>query len=238
MSPVPRHWQVLILAALGIGATLVAVPRALSGIVAVPQGGTDPGISRTAGATQTAKANTATMPGWSPSPSTSSSAADTKPPSLVTNLRISSNTDAVAVVSWDASNDNVAVRGYVVRADGVTSETSAPTVTFSWARRTGSITVQVAAVDSSGNQSEWRSIVVNPPRGTTTTQAAVTTAPAVVTTEPTTAAPTVTTTESTTPPPPPPPSSEVPLDSTTPTQAAVPVDVNPPAMVQPSSQPS
>ncbi len=234
MSTVPRHWQVLILAALGIGATLVAVPRALSGIVAVPQGGSDPGISRTAGATQTAKANTATMPGWSPSPSASTpSTADTKPPSLVTNLRVTSNTEAAAVVSWDASNDNVAVKGYVVRADGTTSETSAPPVSFSWSKRSGSITVQVAAVDGAGNKSEWRSIVVNQPKSTTTTQAAVTTAP----TEPTTAPATAVPTESVTQPTTPPPTTEVPLETTSPSQAAVPVGTNP-AEAQQSNPPA
>ncbi len=234
MSPVPRHWQVLILAALGIGATLIAVPRALSGIVAVPQGGSDPGISRTAGATQSAKANTATVPGWSPSPSGASApAADTKPPSLVANLRITSNTEATAVVSWDASNDNVAVRGYVVRADGSSSETPAPPVSFAWSRHPGAFTVQVAAVDSSGNQGEWRSILVNQPKGTTaTTQAVVTTAPTEVTTAPTTPTPTETTTAATTAPP----SSEVPLETTTPSQAAVPPDTGAPAAQQ-SSQP-
>lgn len=226
------------MAALGIGATLIAVPRALSGIVAVPQGGSDPGISRTAGSTQTPKANTATVPGWSPSSSASNPpAADTKPPSLVTNLRITSNTGSVAVVSWDASSDNVAVRGYAVRADGATSEKPAPPVTFSWSRRTGSITVQVAAIDKSGNLSEWRSIVVDPPKdttttpaGVTTTQAAVTTAPAGVTTAPTTDTPTVTTTDPTTPPP----SSEVPLGTTPPIQAGIPTDTSAPAAQQPS----
>ena len=145
-------------------------------------------------------------------------------------------TEATAVVSWDASSDNVAVRGYVVRADGSSSETPAPPITFPWSRHPGSFTVQVAAVDSSGNQGEWRSIVVNQPKGTTaTTQAVVTTTPAEVTTAPTTPTPTETTTDPTTPPPPP-PSSEVPLDTTPPSQAAVPPDTGAPA-VQQSSQP-
>jgi hypothetical protein len=251
MSSVPRHWQVLLLAALGIGATLIAVPRALSGIVAVPQGGADPGISRTSGVMQTPKVSTATVPGWSPSVPASAPAADRKPPSLVGNLRITSNTEAVAVVSWDSSNDNVAVRGYIVRADGSTSETPSPPVSFSWSRRTGAITVQVAAVDTSGNQGEWRTIVVNPPQGATTTQAAVTTAPVDVTTppvdvttppvdvttSPTTTAPTETTTaQATPPPPPPPPSSELPLVTTSPSQAGVPTDTSSPAPPQ-STQP-
>ena len=236
MSTVPRHWQVLMLAALGIGATLVAVPRALSGIVAVPRGGSDPGISRTAGVMQTPKVSTATVPGWSPSVSTSTPpAADKKPPSLVTNLRITSNTEAVAVVWWDSSNDNVGVRGYIVRADGSTSETPAPPVRFSWSGRTGSLTVQVAAVDTSGNQGEWRSIVVNQPKGATTTQAAVTTGPVAATTAPITT-PTETTTEPTTPPPPPPPpSSEAPLETTSPSQAGLPGGTSTPA-AQPSTQ--
>ncbi|MGV8850015.1 MAG: hypothetical protein ACOH16_10765 [Propionibacteriaceae bacterium] len=231
----PRHWQVLLLAALGIGATLIAVPRALSGIVAVPQGGSDPGISRTAGAMQTPKV-TATVPGWSPSVAASNPpGADKKPPSLVSNLRITSNTEAVAVVSWDPSSDNVAVRGYVVVADRSTSETSALSVSFPWARHTASFTVKVAAVDTSGNQGEWRTIVVNPPKGATTAQAAVTTAPVDVTTSPSTAAPTETTTAQVTPPPPP-PSSELPLVTTSPSQAGVPTDTSSPA-AQPSTQP-
>jgi len=236
MSSVPRHWQVLLLAALGICATLIAVPRALSGIVAVPQGGSDPGISRTAGVMQTPKVSTATVPGWSPSQSASAPpAADKKPPSLVGNLRITSNTEAVAVVSWDPSSDNVAVRGYVVVADRSTSQTSATQVSFSWARHTASFTVKVAAFDTSGNQGEWRTIVVNPPKGATTTQAAVTTAPVDVTTSPTTAAPTETTTAQATPPPPP-PSSELPLVTKSPSQAGVPTDTSSPA-APPSTQP-
>ncbi len=231
MSTVPRHWQVLILAALGIGATLVAVPRALSGIVAVPQGGSDLGISRTAGASQTPKATTATVPGWSPVASaTAPAVVDTKPPTTVTNLRITSNTDAIAMVSWDASSDNVGVRGYVVRADGTSSEIPAPPVSFSWARRTGSITVQVAAIDGSGNKSEWPSIVVSPPKGTTT-QAAVPTAPPVTTTAPTTTAPAATTTVPTTPPP----TSQAPVTTAPPTQAGLPTDTNPPAAQQSSA---
>lgn len=175
MCSVPRHWQVLILAALGIGATLVAVPRALNGIAAVPMSGSDPAISRTGGATQTAKASAATVPAFSAVASATPSVTDTKAPSTVTNLRVVSATDAGAVISWDASSDNVAVRGYVVRCDSTTTVQTSPPATLGWSRRTTPVTVQVAAVDTSGNQSEWRSVVV--PAKTVAATQPVTTAP-------------------------------------------------------------
>ncbi len=157
----PRHWQVLILAALGIGATLVAVPRALSGIAAVPQGGTDPAISRTGAPTTSPKANAATVPAFSASGSTSPTP-DTKAPTTVANLRVVSVSDTGAVITWDASSDNVAVKTYIVRSDATSPVQTAPPATLGWARRSSSVTIQVAAVDTSGNQSEWRSITVNP----------------------------------------------------------------------------
>jgi hypothetical protein len=226
MSSVPRHWQVLILAALGIGATLVAVPRALSGIVAVPQGGSDPGISRTAGVMQSAKISTATVPGWSPSQSATPPTADKKPPSPVTNLSVR-DTGTTARISWSSSSDNVAVRGYLVRADGSTSETSALFVSFPWASHTASFMVKVAAVDTSGNQSAWGSIWVNPPNSATTKQPEVITPPVEVNTTPTTPAPTDSTT-----PPPPPPSSAAPVDTTPPSQVSLPVDTSAPTAQQ------
>ena len=152
------------MAALGIGATVIAVPRALSGIVAVPQAN-DPGISRTAAVTSSAKPSTAKMPVWSPPASGASSATpDTRPPSAVSNLRLVSNGATAIAIAWDMSRDNVAVKLYVVRGNGFTTlETADTKATVQWGHRTANVSIQVSAVDTSGNQGEWRSLVVVPP---------------------------------------------------------------------------
>lgn len=209
---VPRHWQVLILAALGIGATLVAVPRALSGMVAVPQGGSDPAISRTGAPPTTAKANAATVPAFS-SATASPSAPDTKAPTSVVNLRVVSASDSGAVITWDPSSDNVAVKTYVVRSDATSAVETAPPATLGWARRSSSVTIQVAAIDTSGNQSEWRSITINPKTAAVT--APTTTAPA----DPTSA-------------PPPAPSTTPAVVETTPSVSAPASDAGSPTSVE------
>ena len=137
------------MAALGIGATVIAVPRALSGIVAVPQA-SDPGISRTAAVTPTAKPSTAKMPVWTPPASTTSSATrDTRPPSAVSNLRLLSNGETAIAIAWDVSQDNVAVKLYVVRGNGFTTIQTADTrATVPWAHRTANVSIQVSAIDT------------------------------------------------------------------------------------------
>ena len=168
------------MAALGIGATVIAVPRALSGIVAVPQA-SDPGISRTAAVAPTAKPSTAKMPVWTPPASTTSSATrDTRPPSAVSNLRLLSNGETAIAIAWDVSQDNVAVKVYVVRGDGFTTlETTGTRATVQWGHRTTNVSIQVSAIDTSGNQGGWRSLLVVPPMAATTTAtSAPTTAPA------------------------------------------------------------
>jgi len=166
------------MAALGIGATVIAVPRALSGIVAVPQAN-DPGISRTAAVSSSAKPSTAKMPVWSPPASGASSATpDTRPPSAVSNLRLVSNGGNAIAIAWDVSQDNVAVKVYVVRGDGFTTlETTDTRATVQWGHRTTNVSIKVSAIDTSGNQGEWRSLVVVPPM-TAATTSAPTTAPA------------------------------------------------------------
>ena len=193
------------MAALGIGATVIAVPRALSGIVAVPQAN-DPGISRTAAVTSSAKPSTAKMPVWSPPASGASSATpDTRPPSAVSNLRLVSNGGKAIAIAWDVSQDNVAVKVYVVRGDGFTTiETADRRASVQWAHRTTNVYIQVSAIDTSGNQGEWRSLLVVPPA---TAAATVTSAP---TTAPATSSPSETTT---------PPTSEQPSPQTPPTDA-------------------
>ena len=174
------------MAALGIGATVIAVPRALSGIVAVPQA-SDPGISRTAAVTPTAKPSTAKMPVWTPPASTTSSATrDTRPPSAVSNLRLLSNGETAIAIAWDVSQDNVAVKVYVVRGDGFTTlETTGTRATVQWGHRTTNVSIQVSAIDTSGNQGKWRSLLVVPPMAAATTAtSATTTAPATSSTTP------------------------------------------------------
>jgi hypothetical protein len=171
------------MAALGIGATIIAVPRALSGIVAVPQVNS-PGISRTAAVTPSAKPSTAKMPVWTePASGAISTTPDTRPPSAVSNLRLVSNGDTAIAIAWDVSRDNVAVKLYVVKGNGFTTlETADTKATVQWGHRTANVSIQVSAVDTSGNQGEWRSLVVVPPAAATaaptTATAAPTTAPA------------------------------------------------------------
>ena len=186
--------------ALGVGATIMAVPRALSGIVAVPQEA-EPGISRAAGATPSAKPSTAKMPVWSESAAKSTSAADTKPPTAVTGLHLLANTETSISIGWDPAKDNVAVKLYVVKGDGFGSvQTSATKATVPWAHRTSTVTILVSAVDTSGNQSEWRSIAVAPPAvaanapATTAMAASTTNAPVAPTTQPASTASAATTT--------------------------------------------
>jgi chitodextrinase len=166
------------MAALGIGATVIAVPRALSGIVAVPQANA-PGISRTDAVTPSAKPSTAKMPVWTaPASGAISTTPDTRPPSAVSNLRLVSNGDTAIAIAWDMSRDNVAVKLYVVRGNGFTTlETADTKATVHWGHRTANVSIQVSAVDTSGNQGEWRSLVVVPPAAAAAA-AAPTTAPA------------------------------------------------------------
>lgn len=181
------------MAALGIGATVLAVPRALSGIVAVPQGA-EAGISRTAAATSSSKPSTAKMPVWTaPTANSTSATPDTKPPSAVTGLRLLTNNDSVIGLAWDAGQDNVAVRSYLVKGDGFTTfQTTDTKASVSWPHRTTTVSVQVSAVDTSGNQGEWRALQVNPPVTAAVGATAPTTAPP-TTTEPaaTTEAPSI-----------------------------------------------
>jgi chitodextrinase len=168
------------MAALGIGATVIAVPRALSGIVAVPQANA-PGISRTAAVTTSAKPSTAKMPVWTaPASGAISTTPDTRPPSAVSNLRLVSNGDTAIAIAWDKSQDNVAVKLYAVRGNGFTTlETADTKATVQWGHRRANVSIQVSAVDTSGNQGEWRSLVVVPPAAAATTATvAPTTAPA------------------------------------------------------------
>jgi hypothetical protein len=213
------------MAALGIGATVVAVPRALSGIVAVPQVA-EAGISRTAAVLPSTKPSTAKMPVWSGPPTASSSAPDTKPPSAVTGLRLLSNNDAAISIGWDIGSDNVAVKLYLVRGDGFsTVQTTDTKASVSWPHRTSSVLVQVSAVDTSGNQGEWRGLTVTPPQ---TAAAADTTTADTTTSEPTTAESTsapATTTDPVvqTAPPSDPPSTDL-ASTPTPSDAATTTD--------------
>ena len=189
------------MAALGIGATVIAVPRALSGIVAVPQANA-PGISRTDAVTPSAKPSTAKMPVWTAAASGAiSTTPDTRPPSAVSNLRLVSNGDTAIAIAWDMSRDNVAVKLYVVRGNGFTTlETAGTKATVHWGHRTANVSIQVSAIDTSGNQGEWRSLVVVPPAAAAaarTATAAPTTAPTTTATAAPTTAPTTSATAAT-----------------------------------------
>jgi hypothetical protein len=194
--------------ALGAGATVMAVPRALSGIVAVPQD-VESGISRSVAATPSSKPSTAKMPVWSAATAKSptatdtkpASASDTKPPTAVTGLHVLANTESSVTIGWDASKDNVAVKLYLVKRDGfATAQTFDTKLALAWPHRTASVLVQVAAVDTSGNQGEWRSLVVPPPATVSATTAAAVSVPVVTvpaadpTVEQSTSAPPVATT--------------------------------------------
>jgi chitodextrinase len=105
------------------------------------------------------------MPVWTaPASGAISTTPDTRPPSAVSNLRLVSNGDTAIAIAWDMSRDNVAVKLYVVRGNGFTTlETADTKATVHWGHRTANVSIQVSAVDTSGNQGEWRSLVVVPP---------------------------------------------------------------------------
>jgi chitodextrinase len=124
----------------------------------------------------------------------------------VSNLRLVSNGDTAIAIAWDISQDNVAVKLYLVRGNGFTTlETADTKATVQWGHRTANVSIQVSAVDTSGNHGEWRSLVVVPPA----------TAAATVTSAPTTA----------------PAASSTPLDTTAAETTAAPSDSATPASV-------
>ena len=145
------------------------------------------------------------MPVWTAAASGAiSTTPDTRPPSAVSNLRLVSNGDTAIAIAWDMSRDNVAVKLYVVRGNGFTTlETAGTKATVHWGHRTANVSIQVSAIDTSGNQGEWRSLVVVPPAAAaaaTTATAAPTTAPATsATAAPTTTPATSSTSGETTP---------------------------------------
>ncbi len=88
---------------------------------------------------------------------------DQRPPSAVRNLRLVDSEVSSVTVAWDPASDNVAIERYVVLQDGVPVPSSTDTVVrLDWLRRGSRMLVQVAARDSAGNQSEWRSLVLVP----------------------------------------------------------------------------
>ncbi|HEY8662607.1 MAG TPA: hypothetical protein VIL68_03225, partial [Propionibacteriaceae bacterium] len=82
----------------------------------------------------------------------------------MSNLRLASNGATAIAIAWGMSQDNVAVKLYVVRGNGFTTiETADTRATLLWVHRTTNVSIQVSAVDTSGNQGEWRSLLVVPP---------------------------------------------------------------------------
>jgi len=142
------------------------------------------------------------MPVWTAAASGAiSTTPDTRPPSAVSNLRLVSNGDTAIAIAWDMSRDNVAVKLYVVRGNGFTTlETAGTKATVHWGHRTANVSIQVSAIDTSGNQGEWRSLVVVPPAAAAaarTATAAPTTAPTTTATAAPTTAPTTSATAAT-----------------------------------------
>jgi chitodextrinase len=170
------------------------------------------------------------MPGWTPPASAAMPATpDTRPPSAVSNLRVVSNAETAISIAWDTSQDNVAVKLYVVRGNGFTAlETADTRATVQWGRRTANVSIQVSAVDTSGNQGEWRSLSVVPPIAVATiAPPAPTTAPA------TSSAPVVTTTA----PSDPATSQSVPTDPSSVATTVTPASTQGTATDQPSGPP-
>ncbi len=98
----------------------------------------------------------------------------------MSNLHLVSNGENAISIAWDMSQDNAAVKLYVVRGNGFTTlETADTRATVQWGHRTANISIQVSAIDTSGNQGEWRSLLVVPPMAVATTAtSAPTTTPA------------------------------------------------------------
>ncbi len=97
-----------------------------------------------------------TSDGTDPSPAVAHWSVDSPPPSTPTNLAGTAQSATVVSLSWSASTDNNAVRGYDVQRDGVTiGSTTAPTTSYldTTAAPSTSYQYQVVARDTAGNSS-------------------------------------------------------------------------------------
>lgn len=88
------------------------------------------------------------IPGSTPTP-----VVDTTPPSVPTNVAVSSVTSSSFTVTWTASTDNVAVTGYSVQVNGSTygTTTGATTLVVSGQAPSTAYAVRVQARDAAGN---------------------------------------------------------------------------------------
>jgi RHS repeat-associated protein len=100
---------------------------------------------------------------------TATTLSDTQAPSQPGNLHATGIDTASASIAWNASSDNVGVVGYVVMVDGnsagafTTTDTSA---TCSGLSPNASHTIEVLAMDGSGNMSSWSSVSFTTPPDT------------------------------------------------------------------------
>lgn len=87
-----------------------------------------------------------------------------RPPSSVYDLRLASNTLETFTVAWDAASDEFGVASYQVLMNGFAAVlTTATEVTLRWPQGDENVLIQVSAINTRGNQGEWRSLVIIPP---------------------------------------------------------------------------
>lgn len=87
---------------------------------------------------------------------------DPTPPVAPANLAVSNVTSASAILTWDASTDNVGVTGYkIYRGSTLAASTNGSTLTYTLAGLTPSTfySYSVRAVDAAGNQSASSNVV-------------------------------------------------------------------------------
>jgi chitodextrinase len=100
--------------------------------------------------------------GWTPTPVNVKSSADTTPPSVPTGLQGTAASSTAINLTWNASTDNVGVKGYHIYLDNV--EIAATTKTsFQHAGRTPGTTYnyRVSAYDAVPNHSAWTATPVS-----------------------------------------------------------------------------
>jgi chitodextrinase len=86
---------------------------------------------------------------------------DKEPPSAPTNIRVVSAGETQVALTWDASTDNVAVRGYYVHANSQKARVSSPAVTVTGLDCGESVAVWIVAFDSANSRSEGASAMAS-----------------------------------------------------------------------------
>jgi len=88
-------------------------------------------------------------------PTIESVATDNTPPSTPANFQATSPTPTSVVCSWNASSDNIAVKGYKLEIDGVEYDVGNLTVVGTTVAAGSSHRYRVKAYDAAGNESAW-----------------------------------------------------------------------------------